>query len=129
VASTHRFTYFGAPYDEQRLYAVLVRSERVDGKPRQRVVKHLAGIRAWFAARLPDAGAHLRPQAWKARHWFWKDVDAALAELVPEPADRERIASTIAATVPRLSADEEAEWHAESERAQARLAVLMRMAR
>jgi hypothetical protein len=49
--------------------------------------------------------------------------------LVPEPADRERIALTIAATVPRLSDDEEAEWHAEIERWKAQNAVLMRMLR
>jgi hypothetical protein len=96
--------------DEQRLYAVLVRSERVNGKPRQRVIKHLGGIRERFATDLQEQQENLRVHAWQARHRFWEQVDETLAELVPEPAERERLAGQIVVTVPRLTALEHAAW-------------------
>jgi hypothetical protein len=103
--------YVEASLGEQRLYAQLVESRRVDGKPRQRVVKHLGGIRERLATRPPNVAVYQRPKAYKARHWFWKGVDEHLAESVPNPAERERLASRIAATVPRVSEAEQAEWN------------------
>jgi hypothetical protein len=78
-----------SPPNEQRLYASLVEATRVDGKPRQRVVRYLAAIRE---------GDITKPLV--ADH-FWRTVDAALAELDLSTNQREAIASKLAATVAR----------------------------
>jgi hypothetical protein len=55
--------------DEQALSAVLVETHRVDGRPRQRVVRYLATIKA---------GQLVHPLSVER---FWQAVDARLAEL------------------------------------------------
>jgi hypothetical protein len=77
-----------SPPDEQALYAVLVESARVDGKPRQRVVGYLAAIRE---GELASALAVER---------FWRDVDRVLDTLALDDK-RPSIEGKIAATVPR----------------------------
>jgi hypothetical protein len=73
-------------------HAVLVRAERVQGQPRQRVVKHLWSIREF---ELPDPDARAR---------FWRCVAERLGKLGIE-AD-EGIADRLTGLVPRPSAAE-----------------------
>jgi hypothetical protein len=77
-----------SPPDERVLYAVLVESARVDGKPRQRLVRYLAAIRE---------GDLERPLTVER---FWRDVDRALDTLALDD-QRSSIEGRIAATVPR----------------------------
>jgi hypothetical protein len=74
--------------DEQVWCAVLVESRRVDGKPRQRVVRHLATIRE---------GDFTMPMTVDR---FWKQVDAALAAVGISGAVLEAAEGKIAAVVP-----------------------------
>lgn len=76
------------------LVAMLVRSERREGKPRQTVVAYLGSI---GTDRLGDA---------YPRRWFWEKCDARLAVLALEPADRARIELAINAVIPRPSPEE-----------------------
>jgi hypothetical protein len=75
--------------DEHVRYAVLVESRRADGKPRQRVVKHLAAIRD---------GDLQHPMTVDR---FWAQADAVLDELGIHGADRLAMEATVAARVPR----------------------------
>ena len=56
-----------SPPDEHALYAVLVESRRVDGRPRQRVVRYLGAIKEG-QLRYPLSVDH-----------FWQTVDRNLA--------------------------------------------------
>jgi hypothetical protein len=75
--------------NERALYAVLVESHRVDGKPRQRVVRYLAAIRG---------GQLVYPLSTDR---FWQDVERTLADLALADDQRQVIEDKIAATVPR----------------------------
>jgi len=81
--------------DGREWYAAqVVASSRVGGKPRQRVVAYLGII---SATAYPED-----------RQQFWRGVDERLStDAVPE-AERDQLAATVAASVPRLTADEEA---------------------
>ena len=99
-------------------YAVVVRSERVDGKPRQRIVKYLGGIRESYV--VPAITDRLtRRKALYARQRFWRSVPTALASLDLPGHERDAIEAKIDARVPRLTAEEEAElaWTAAAARA------------
>jgi hypothetical protein len=89
------------------LAAVVVRSERVAGTPRQRVMCYLGAI----------DGAEVGKLAPRVR--FWLGVDEKLAVLNPTPADRAKFEASIQAEVQRPTAEETAavqrEWE-ESER-------------
>jgi hypothetical protein len=74
------------------LDAVLVRSRRVQGQPRQQVVGYLASIRAQYRL----ASAH--------RAWFWTRVDRRLAVLVYDAVIRQMIEVRLARVVPRPTA-------------------------
>lgn len=82
------------------LYAVVVENHRLDGKVRQKVLKHLATIKE----RRVDAVAH--------QEYFWQRVDWCLEEMQIEPAVRQEIEVTLAATVPRPPVRGSAEWAA-----------------
>ncbi len=58
-----------SPPDEHALYAVLVVARRVDGRPRQRVVRYLGAIKEG-QLRYPLSVDH-----------FWQTVDRNLAEV------------------------------------------------
>jgi hypothetical protein len=79
---------------DRRLSAVLVESRRIDGKPRQRVVRYLGST--WER----QLGNPLE------RLGFWRGVDRHLAELALDDSTRERITDTLAMTVPPPSEEE-----------------------
>jgi hypothetical protein len=88
--------------------AVLVRSERVDGRVRQRHVAYLGSVRS---DRLKYVGR---------RESFWRDVTAKLDTFALSPAERDRVTQRLAAVVPpptpeEIAADREywAAWIAE----------------
>ena len=64
-------------------------SHRLDGKPRQRIVRYLAAIRG---------GQLVYPLSTDR---FWQDVDRTLADLALEDDQRRAIEDKITATVPR----------------------------
>jgi len=68
--------------------AQLVKSERVDGKPRQRIVAYLGALQ--------DGARDVR-----AREWFWKRLLPRLDALNLDAAERARIVAQIAEVVPR----------------------------
>ena len=76
------------------LSAVLVRSERVDGRPRQRYVRHLGAI--------PEQ--QIGTYGWALD--FWHSVDASLTALELLPDERERLAGQVATRVPRPVKDD-----------------------
>jgi hypothetical protein len=74
--------------------AELVRSERVDGKPRQKIVAYLGHMKEKHLA------VPLR------RYHFWEGVDRQLAALVLSPAGRQRIEERLSAVVARATVEE-----------------------
>lgn len=86
----------GWPTGDRSLYAVAVEAVRVDGKPRQRVVKHLGAI--------SEQGL---PHYWH-RFDFWEDVRRNLAALALPDADRTALEEQVAAVVPLPRDDERA---------------------
>jgi hypothetical protein len=95
-----RFVRWGRP-DEVRerrtgeflLIAHLVRSERRDGKPRQKVVGYLGSIREEA-----EYVGH--------RKHFWEHADKRLDALALEAEERRRIEAALLARVPRPTAGE-----------------------
>ena len=80
-------TESGAP--ERSLYAVLVECRRIDGQPRQKVIKYLAHINE----------EHLdTPRECKA---FWEQAKQSLDSVDFEPGVRRRIEGKIAEVVPK----------------------------
>ncbi len=103
-----RKRYGGSPL----LAAVIVECRRVDGKPRQRTVAYLGGIRERFV------GEHER------RHEkFWNRVDARLDELGLDPSTRASIEASIAARVPRVTDENQAVFAAEAARVRREIAA------
>ncbi len=91
-------------------YAVLVESVRVEGKPRQRFVAHLAHI----PERIAGMAIH--------RGLFWRDVNKRLDELQLDGETRARVTSKLLAVVPLTN-------EARSAAEKAELARLERLAR
>ncbi len=81
--------------------AVLVESHRVDGKPRQRVVAYLAGIRERFIGEREDE-----------HNKFWRSVDAHLDALGLDAETRAKIETSVARTVARVTTDNRVEFEA-----------------
>ena len=100
--------YSGSPQNEQHLDVVLARSERVDGKPRQRVVKYLGTIRESYIDPASITNTYVQTRARFALTWFWEKVDRALGELELDDATRELLAANVAARVPRLTQEDRA---------------------
>jgi hypothetical protein len=81
-------------YDGKSSSAVLVCSERVNGKPRQRIVCYLGHIKE----KSLDS---------KARQlYFWEGIDRHLDALSLSPAERQRIEEQLREVVPRPSPEE-----------------------
>jgi hypothetical protein len=78
------------------LSAQLVESVRMNGRVRQRVVRHVGSLRE-------DATTTTEASRWfsRDRRYFWRRADAILATLPAELAPR--IADSLAARVPRLT--------------------------
>jgi hypothetical protein len=76
------------------LVAVIVESQRVDGRPRQHLIRYVGSIDSLDVQRL------------SARRRFWDRADAVLAEF--DPKQRERFEQALAAKVPRPTHEEEA---------------------
>jgi len=97
----------GAPWDPNHqgyaLSAVLVQSERVDGKVRQRFVKHLGSIKDWG---LTTQGHRLG---------FWQTAEKALDSLDLDPATRQRIEAKLAETVEPFTPEDLARIKKEAE--------------
>src|SRR3954451_1362303 len=100
---------------EQRLSAVLVRAERADGKPRQRIVivKYLGMIREYFIVPTAITNPYVQHQARLELVWFWNTVDTALAGLDLDDETRSSIAAMVATRVPRLTDAEAADCPAD----------------
>jgi hypothetical protein len=82
------------PPGGQALSAQLVRSERVEGRPRQRFVAYLGTVHVnWI-----ERGFH--------RKLFWRGADQRLANLDLPAAERARVERALQATVPRPTAAE-----------------------
>jgi hypothetical protein len=77
------------PPGEQALSAALVETRRVDGKPRQRIVRYLATIKGGQLVYPPSTDR------------FWQDVDRTLADMDLDDEQRQTIGARIATTVPR----------------------------
>jgi hypothetical protein len=99
---------------EQALSAVLVETHRVDGRPRQRVVRYLATIKA---------GQLVYPLSVER---FWQAVDARLAELPLADDQRHVIERKIGEAVPRPDPDVLARTRAEFEAWTASVNSMMR---
>ena len=74
--------------------AVLVRSERIDGEPRQRIVAYLGHIKEEYL----DSKAQ--------RLYFWEGVDRQLNALTFSPEERQRIEEQLRAVVTRPTPEE-----------------------
>lgn len=83
----------------QLLAAVLVKSVRIDGKPRQRTVAYLGAIH--------DTLILLPSQPWH-RKFFWRDVCERLDRLDLDPDLRARIVVQLARRVPEPAAQDDA---------------------
>ena len=81
--------------------AVLVECRRVDGKPRQRVIAYLGGIR--------EAYVDEREREHRA---FWEGVDERLDELGLDPETRARVEASVESRVRRVTPDNQAEFDA-----------------
>ena len=81
--------------------AELVESRRVDGKPRQRVLAYLGGIR--------EAYIDVRERIHRA---FWLSVDAHLDKLGIDPDARARVEARVESRVRRVTPDNQAEFDA-----------------
>jgi hypothetical protein len=101
-----------SPPDDSALHAVLVESHRVDGRPRQRVVRHLGTIRE------RELGKPLSVDR------FWRDVDGRLAALGLDDGRRRAVEATLARRVPRPDPAELARGQAEFERFTASLVAI-----
>ena len=117
-------SYGGAPANDRWLAAVLVDTERADGRARQRFVKYLGTIRESFVALSAIADERVRRRAKDQKVRFWQRVSKTLAGMDLTPEDRERIEATIALRVPRFSAEEQAELDRERARVDARLRAM-----
>ncbi len=82
--------------------AVIVESIRVDGRPKQRILKYLGSIRECYLD--PDNHASIY-------HWgyFWRSVDANLEQLELSDVDRVRIVAVLEDVVPRPDMAEHAQ--------------------
>src|SRR5689334_17000458 len=77
------------------LCAVLVQSRRIDGKPRQKVVRYLAGVqRADLESESGRVGASLR---------FWRRVRERLVGLELTPEELAAVEAGLARVVPELA--------------------------
>lgn len=108
-------------------YAVVVRSERVDGKPRQKVVKHLAGFHpSELVPKGDHPGYHQNVLYYRRR--FWWAVDDGLDEL-SETGDltheaRAVMEERIADRVPKLTEEERAGLNARAAAVRTQLAAM-----
>lgn len=106
--SRRRKRYGGSPL----LTAVLVESRRVNGRPRQRTVGYLAGIRERFVGK----------NAWQHEK-FWKRVDARLNELGLDAETRASIETKIAARIERVTDENRDRINAEAARIRREIAA------
>ncbi len=83
------------------LYAVLVESVRVNGKPQQRFVCHLTSIKE-------NKLAHTATP-----FYFWDEVSKKLNALNLDAAERQKIETVLAAKIQRPDNAERARWLAE----------------
>ncbi len=94
------------------LTAVLVESCRVDGKPRQKGIAYLGGIRE----------AYVDERAWEHRA-FWLSVDERLDALGLDPETRARIEASVESRVRRVTPENQAEFDAAQVRLKGKVAV------
>lgn len=94
------------------LTAVLVESRRVDGKPRQRVVAYLGGIRE----------AYVDKREWEHRT-FWRGVVDRLDALGLDLETRARTEASVESRVRRVTPDNQAVFDAAQVRLQRKVAV------
>jgi hypothetical protein len=74
---------------DQAFYAVLAESRRVNGRPRQKIVKYLSSIRE----------QEMRSPIYATK--FWRQVESALASLVLDPATRQKVETALSRRVAR----------------------------
>lgn len=85
--------YKRATGNEDYIYAVLVESHRVDGRPRQRTIKYLGGI----SENTPYA-SH--------RENFWKEAEKKINEIGLVPEAREKLTLKMKTVIPRPSEED-----------------------
>ncbi len=95
-------------------YAVLVESGRIDGKPRQRVIKHLAAIQ------------EDKQQYQGFRFRFWEKIEDGLTELGYNPGEIDDLTARISETIHRPSQADMARWKQEREEWRQKLKVMFR---
>lgn len=88
------------------LSAYLVKSVRVDGKPRQKVVAFLASTRQFQLDCPYTQGEAKAYRNRSARYQFWKQVNARLGELVLTEEETQTVSAQLAQVVPPLSEEE-----------------------
>jgi hypothetical protein len=84
------------PQGSELLVAVLVRSERVNGKPRQRTVAYLGSIRE---DHLGEVGL---------RNRFWESADEKIETLALKAEERQKCEAALLTRVARLTSEENA---------------------
>jgi hypothetical protein len=90
------FTFGRKHVAKTDLSAVLVRCERLDGKPRQRIVAYLGTIQEGY----------LKGEHSAAREYFWENADRRLSSLGLAKTERQEIEAALVARVPRPTAEE-----------------------
>jgi hypothetical protein len=73
------------------LTAVLVEAVRIDGRPRQKIVKYLGSIQEW----------RIEQRAYQPLHGFWQTVLSRLDTLTLSKKERREIERQVADVVPK----------------------------
>lgn len=107
--------------------AYLVKSVRVNGKPRQKVVAFLASVRE-FALDCPwTSGEEKARRNRTARALFWEQVEARLTHVVLTEKDRQHLVASLTQVVPQLTAEEQTTYEAEEARHQLGFTSMLQM--
>ncbi len=94
--------------------AELVECRRVDGKPRQRLLAYLGGIRE----------AYVDEREGKHRA-FWRGVDERLDTLGLDPETRARVEASVESRVRRVTPENQAEFDAAEARIKLEMAAVI----
>lgn len=112
---------------DQTFSAYLVKSVRVNGKPRQKVIAFLASVRE-FALDCPWTSGEEKIRCNRtARALFWEQVEARLAQIALMEENRQEVTASLTRVVPQLTAEEHAIYEAEEARRQVEFAVMLQM--
>ena len=112
---------------DRTLRAYVVKSVRVNGKPRQKVVASLASIRE-FSLNCPwTSGEEHDRRNRAARASFWAQVEARLSQIELTEQDLQAVQASLAQVVPQLTAEERALYEADEARSRRQAAAVLLM--